>query len=199
MFCNPVQVAYFPQRGNKRGNWFKNAGLHAGAISTPDYSPPRGCSYSSIYLYKLKWNPMGEHWMFMPEVHVGLLFGGQERHFHLGDPKLLSHLSPPPRVVTHSSWCCFPGIIPSHCSSIESKGQPGLPVPFVLVPIPLSIHAVRDKGVFCHCGMWQKSTRNLECYWVLRRHSMAQSPARAVWTGMHGECTGESFFISFFL
>lgn len=70
MFCDPIQVAYFPQRGNKRGNWFENAGLHAGAVSTPDYSPPRVCSYSSVYLYKLRWNPMGEHWMFMPEAHV---------------------------------------------------------------------------------------------------------------------------------
>lgn len=75
------------------------------------------------------------------------------REFRLGDSKLLlSGLAQSLRVVTHSSWCSFLGIIPSHCSSTELGGQPGLPVPFILVPVPLSIHGGQGQG--CVLLLW---------------------------------------------
>lgn len=95
---------------------------------------------------------MGEHWMLMPDVHVACHCGGQKRQFHLGDSKLLlSGLSSPLWAVTHSSWCSFSGLTPL-CSSTESEGEPGLPVPFLLVPILLSIHGGQGQG--CSLPLW---------------------------------------------
>lgn len=44
------------------------------------------CSYSSVYLYKLRCNSMGEHWMFMPDVHVGCHLEVRRGSFIWGTP-----------------------------------------------------------------------------------------------------------------
>lgn len=93
---------------------------------------------------------MGEHRMFMPDVHVACRCGGQEREFHLGDSKLLlSGLSPPlwPTALDDPFLASLLAAPP-----LSQRVSQVYLSPSSWSPSSCLSMGVRDKGVVYHCG-----------------------------------------------
>lgn len=154
------------------------------------------CSYSSVYLYKLRCNSMGEHWMFMPDVHVGCHLEVRRGSFIWGTPNTSCLICPYhtklwPTAIDAPFLASFLLTAPplsQRASQVYLSLCPG--------PYPCPSMGVRDKSVFYHCGYvieihkeslvllstWKRQYGSVPCQCCVDRNVT---------------CTGENFYFHF--
>lgn len=108
------------------------------------------CSYSSVCLYKLRCNSMGEHWMFMPDVHVGCHLEVRRGSFIWRTPNTSCLICP--RHTKLWPTAIDAPFLASFLLTAPPLSQRASQVPFVLVPVALSIHA--GQGQECILPLW---------------------------------------------
>lgn len=186
MFWDTIQIDVHKEE-TRRGNWHENTGLHSGVVSKPDFSLSRVCSYFLVYLYKLRYI-FGAIPQENVETNAHTRYGCGLPSWRSGETGSSWGTPSPPGWSVHTAPSCDPQL---------SMLLPWLPL---LAAPPRRYSATRPPPPGPHPTVYpwgsgtrvyftivvtsQKYSTALEIPCVLRRDSIAQPPARSVWTGM---------------